>query len=316
MYAGAGLVILCAVVVLWRARRPAEQRVRRRTLLGYGGAAGVSLVVFAYLLHRSLTLPVFPRELLVAVSNGLFVMGLLTVRYTRARGIDLPLSVPDRTDWPTAVGTSLLAAILALGGTYLYVQTTETTPQMRFDRAAMGGVWPVELALNSVFLGVGLALLFHGVVQTALRDRLGTAAGVTATAALAGFPPIVSRALDVLSWELRTLPAAGLGIADNYMVVMITLALVQASWYLSHRAGVELTPVLGATAAVVAVALVSLAIEEPAIVPGTVGWATVAALTTVGFERSRSVWIPTAAYISYLLFEPMEAARFLLPVSL
>lgn len=316
VYAGTGLVVLCAVVVLWRARRSPEQRVQRGALVRYGGVAAVTLVACAYLLHRRLALPVFPRELLIAVSNGLLVMGLLTVRYSRARGIDLPLSGPDRTDWAVSLGVPPLAAIAGFGGTYVYMRTVETIPQMQFDRAAMGGVWPVELVLSGLFLGVGWGLLFHGAVQTALRDRLGSAGGVTAAAALSGFPVVVASTLDVSTWELRTLPAAAVVVAENFMLVVSALALVQGSWFLFSRAGAELMPVLGATAVVVAAALTSLAIEDPAVVPRTVSWAITAAVATVGFERSRSVWVPVAAYVSYLLFAPMEVVRLLLPVSL
>ncbi|MFC6755698.1 MULTISPECIES: hypothetical protein [Haloarcula] len=314
VYAGTGLVILCVVVVLWRARRPAEQRVQRGTLIRYGGVATVSLVVAAYLLHRNLTLPVFPRELLIAVSNGLVVMGLFAVRYTRARDIDLPLSKPDRTGWATAMGTSLLAAIVGLGGRYRSMRTVETIPQMPFDRAGMGGVWPVELVLSGVFLGFGWGLLFHGAVQTALRDRLGTAAGVTATAALSGSPLVVSSALDVSVWELNALPRAAFLTADNFMLVVMTLALVQGIWFLSRQFGIDCTPVLAVVAVVLVVALVSLAIEESPFVPLTVSFAFVAALATVGYERSGSVWVPVAAYVSYQIFSTMEAVRFLVGV--
>lgn len=314
VYAGSGLVILCAVAVLWRERRSPEQPIQRDSLVRHGSVAAVSLVACAYLLHRSLTLPIFPRELLIGVSNGLIVMGLLTVRYTRSWDIDLPLSGPDRSDWATTLGVTLLAAITALGGTYVYMRTVETIPQMQFDRAAMGSVWPVELVLFGVFFGVGWGLLLHGAVQTELRDRLGTAGGATATAALSGFPLVVASALDVSLWELKALPTAAIVVAENFMLVVIALALVQGSWVLSNRAGVELTPVLGVTAVVGVAVLVSLAIEKPAVVSLRASWAIVAALATVGFERSRSVWVPVAAYSSLQIFRTMEAIQVLLPV--
>jgi hypothetical protein len=65
VYAGVGLVVLGAVVGVRRQRRPPEQRRSRRALAGSTGAAAAGLLTCAYVLHRGLNLPVFPRELLL-----------------------------------------------------------------------------------------------------------------------------------------------------------------------------------------------------------------------------------------------------------
>jgi hypothetical protein len=312
VYATVTMVVLGTGVVLWGQRRHPDERVGRKTRLRVGGAAAVTLVGVAYGLHESTSLPVFPRELLIAVANGVVVMGLGTVGYTRRRGTAISLALPDRHHWTTVLATVVLAALIALGGTYGYMRTVGTIPAMRFDRAAMGGAWPGELLLYSVFMGVGFGLLFNGAIQTTLRDRLGTAGGVTAATAITGFPLLVGRTLAGSGSDLGTLSLAALLTVENFMLVVIAFALVQGAWVLSRRVGVGLTPNRGAGAVVLVTALVSLAAEEPPFVALTASWVVVAALATVQYERTRSVWVPIAVYASYELFAAMETVRFLL----
>lgn len=312
VYAAVGLVVIGIVVALLRQRQPPERRFPRRILAGLGGVATVGLVGLAYGLHRTIGLPAFPRELLIATTNGLVVMGLGAIGYARLRGIDLSLSAPARKYWAPSLATVVLSAVTALGGTFRFMRTVETMPTYRFDRAAMAGVWPVELALYGVFLGMGTGLLFNGAIQTALRERLGAAGAVTAATAITGFPLLVGRALTGSGSELGTLSLAALVTVENFMLVVVAFGIVHGAWVLSQRVSIELTPVRGAAVVVLVTALYSLAVEEPPFVALTVSWAVVAALGTLAFERTRSVWVPVAAYASYEIFATLEAVRFLL----
>lgn len=76
--------------------------------------------------------------------------------------------------------------------------------------------------------------------------------------------------------------------------------------------GLELTPVRGVVAVVLVTVLTSLTVEQPPFVALTVSWMVVAALGTLAFERTRSVWVPVAAYASYEIFATLEAVQFLL----
>jgi hypothetical protein len=312
VYAGVGLVVLGTAGALLGQRKPPERRFPRRILAGLGGVAAVVLVGLAYGLHRSADLPAFPRELLIATTNGLVVMGLGAIAYARRRGFDLPMSAPDRRDWAASLTTVVLSAVTALGGTFVYMRTVGTLPDMRFDRAAMGGVWPAELVFYSVLMGLGWGLLFNGAIQTALRDRLGAAGAVTAATAITGFPLLVGRALTRSGSELGTLSLAALLTVENFMLVVVAFAIVHGAWVLSRRLGIELTPVRGAIVVVLVAVVASLSVEQPPFVALTVSWALVAALGTLAFERTRSVWVPVAAYASYELFAAMETVRFLL----
>lgn len=312
VYAAVSMAVLGTAAVVWRHRRQPAERFGRATRLRVGGAATVTLVGVAYGLHESTALPVFPRELLIAVANGVVVLGLGAIGYSRRRGIAISLALPDRHHWATVVATVVLAALTALGGTYAYIRTVETTPPMQFDRATMGGLWPAELVLYSVFMGVGVGLLFHGAIQTTLRDRLGAAGGVTAATAISGFPLVVGRTLTGSGSDLGTLSLAVLLTVENFMLVVVAFALVQGAWVSFRRVGVGLTPVRGAAAVVLVTALVSLATDEPPLVARTVSWVIVAALASVQYERSRSVWVPVAVYASYLIFAARETVRLLL----
>jgi hypothetical protein len=316
VYAGVGLVMVGVGIPLLRQRHPTGRRVPRWRLTGLGGAAAVGLVCLAYALHRSLNLPAFPRELLIATTNGLVVMGLGAVGYARRHGIDLRLSAPDRSEWAASLSTVGLSAITALGGTYIYMRTVEVIPKFRFDRAAMAGVWPVELVLYGLFLGIGTGLLFNGAIQTALRRRLGSAGAVTAATAITGFPLVVGGTLVGSGGELGTLTLAALLTVENFMLVVVAFAIVHGAWVLFRRVGTELTPVRGAAAVVLVTTLVSLAVGQPPSVALTVIWVVVAALGTLAFERTRSVWVPVAAYAGYEIFAAMETVRFLLGGSL
>jgi hypothetical protein len=312
VYAGVGVVLFGVGVALLRHRQPPERRFPRRVPAGLVGVAAAGLVGLAYALHRSVDLPAFPRELLIATTNGLVVMGLGAIGYARLRDIAIPVSVPDRAHWASVLVTVGLSAVTALGGTYMYMRTVETIPTFRFDRAAMAGVWPVELALYGVFMGLGLGLLFNGAIQTALRDRLGPAGAVTAAAAITGFPLLVGRALTGSGSELGTLSLAALVTVENFMLVVVAFGIVHGAWVLSRRVGVELSPVRGVVAVILVTGLASLAVEQPPFVALTVSWMVVAGLGTLAFERTKSVWVPVAAYASYEIFATMEAVRFLL----
>lgn len=309
VYAGVGLVVLGTAVALLGQRQTSEQRFPRGKLAGLGGAAAVTLVGVAYGLHRTIGLPPFPREALIATTNGLVVMGLGAIGYARRRSLDLPISAPR--DWAASLTTVVLSAGTALGGTYVYMRTVSTIPAMRFDRAAMGGVWPAELLLYSLLMGLGWGLLFNGAIQTALRERLGAAGAVTAATAITGFPLLVGRAFPSGS-GLGTLSLAALLTVENFMLVVVAFAFVHSAWVLSQRLGSELTSVRGAAAVVLVTILASLAVEQPPFVALTVSWTVVAALGALAFERTRSVWVPVAAYASYELFAAMETVRFLL----
>jgi hypothetical protein len=312
VYAAVTMIVLGTGVVVWRQRQHPEQRFGRETRLRVGAAVAVTLVGAAYGLHESTALPVFPRELLIAVANGVVVMGLGAVGYSRHRGIAISLALPDRHHWTTVLPTVVLSALTALGGTYGYMRTVGTIPEMRFDRATMGGAWPAELLLYSILMGVGFGLLFNGAIQTALRGRLGAAGAVTTATAITGFPLLVGRTLAGSGSDLGILSLAVLLTVENFMLVVIAFAIVQGAWVPSRRVGVGLTPGRGAGAVVLVTALVSLAAEEPPFVALTVSWVAVAALATVQYERTRSVWVPIAVYASYEMFAAMETVRFLL----
>jgi hypothetical protein len=220
--------------------------------------------------------------------------------------------MPDRSYWATSLGTVVLSGIIALCGTYLYIQTVDTLPPLWFDRDTMGEVWPVELVLSGLFGGVGIGLLFSGAIQTDLSDRLGAASGVTGAVAVSGFPLVASTILEQYAWQLDLLSLTALVTVDNFLLVVYALGLTQGIWIVTRRAGVELTPVRGTTAVVIVTALVTLAIADQTRVPQILARAAVAGLVAVEYERSQSVWVPMAAYSSFEVFGAVETAQFLL----
>lgn len=281
-------------------------RVPRFERDGYVSLAGVTalvLVVAAYRLHGSTTAPVVPRGMTTALlTSG--ALALVAVGYARLRDIGLRLAAPGRDTLELAGGVVLVAGLAGVGWV-LAAATWADTPLVLTVGDATAPSVPVDalgrVVLGGVLVGGGTALLYNGAIQEGLRDRLGPAGATAATTALVGGSFV----------ELRPLPrtdplsvVAGTGV----VVLLALLAAAVAAWVvrnLPRTVDTEPKPVVAAAvgAGVVVLPLVVLVPLQSA------AWRTVlyaavpvvAAAAAVGYERSRSVWIPALAFVTYFV---------------
>ncbi|WP_226011232.1 hypothetical protein [Halomicrobium salinisoli] len=323
VYTGLALTALAAVYVAVRRLRPSVDPLERDELLAVGGTAAFFLGIAAYRVHGAADLPVFPGSVVSSLLQGGVAMGALALGYARLRGIEVPLSLPDRDARPV-LGAAVLAAVLA--GLAWVVTLVLTSPWIR-DVASVDPVFSgffaarqpsvgsllLDSALPGVFVGFGTALLYNGAVQGGLRGRAGRLDSLAAVTALVGtfqwtLVPI-GRLTGVTAPVALTAGAA----AVSVVVAALTARAVRA---LRRSYGVAVTPALAATAGVLAVvgppAVLAVALSYPASGLAYVGaFTAVTAVAAVGYERSRSAWVPAAAFATFLAVANRDVALLL-----
>jgi hypothetical protein len=268
------------------------------------GVTVLVLFVVAFRLHGGADLPVVPEAILTGLLSGV-VLGLVAVGYARFRDVDPRVGAPDRGALPLAAVVALTAGLAGLGWV-LAVALGRDTPFVFAFGGASPPTFPLgallgETLVPGVLVGAGTALLYNGAIQESLRDRLGPAGAVAAVTALTAGALV----------ELRPIPAtdaAGVVAGTALVVLLALLVAAVAAWTvrgLPRVVGVERTPLAAAVVGGVAVAvpLVALAATRgPAWWPVLyVATPVVAGTAAVGYERSRSVWVPALAFGTYLV---------------
>lgn len=312
VYALLGIVAVGAVYGVLRARRPARARVERHDVVQLGGVTAMLLLVAAYLLHGAADVPVFPGDVLTSVLRAGLAMGLLAFAYARACGFDVRYEFPNREAVPLGGAAVALASITGVG--VFVISTAPDDPLLssgvlgQFGPRLSAELLAWRVLIPGVCSGIGMGLLYNGAVQERLRGRLGP---VDATAAVT---PLVG----VLGWAF----VAG-GVANSAGAVAVALAAVallsllaaaiavQGVRLVARRLDADVTPVVAASVgvAVVAVPLAGLAVVDRSAAGIAVGGVTVtvvAAVASVAYERSRSVWLPVLAFGSYQVFGNTE----------
>ncbi|SFS06185.1 hypothetical protein SAMN05216559_2989 [Halomicrobium zhouii] len=305
VYALLGMVALATAYGLIRARRPAGVTAERYVVVQVGGVATMLLLVASYLLHGVLDLPVFPGDVLTSLLTGGVAMGLLGFAYARAGEFEVRLGFPERESLPLAGVTVTLGAT---AGVAQFAASTAPGHPLLTDRIVgafapqlSAGMLAWRVVVPGVCIGVGMGLLYNGAVQERLRQRLDPVCATAAVPALVG----------VLGWAFVAvgLTNSAVAIVGGFATVVLLSLLWAAigAWGVrpvARRLDVEATPVVGASigVTVVAIPLAGLAaIHGPAPGVAAAGFALtiVAAVACVAYERSRTVWIPALAFVSF-----------------
>lgn len=265
----------------------------------------VELVSLAYApLATVLPTPLDSPFVLGAVLGWGVGFALAAVVYVRVAGLDVPLGLPAREHLSVAAGAVVVPALLVgtvtlLGHTLVDLPLAEVVRKSYGASVSLGFL--VRVAALPVTLGaLGYALVFHGAVQTTLRERVGPAYAVGLTTAVAGvyraFDPPRLASLDAGS------TAAFLVMVVVAVAVGFTLGLaVRAAATGSVRGTVErrYLPVV----ALGCLGLVGVATELTSL-EAVVRWGLWVAAVGVGaygYERAQSLWVPVASLGGYLL---------------
>lgn len=329
VYATLGFAALAAAFLVWRDRTPPSEQTEGHDLLTLAGATAAFLLVGAYALHRVADLPTFPGGVITALLRGGLAMGLLAVAYASARGIDLRTALPDSDESPVVTGTVAASTLAALAWLATFVYWVDLGPVVATAgdgsaAVAFGGPARPQLSIGTLvwdvaapagLVGAGTAALYNGAVQEVLRDRAGPAGAVAAVTALA--------AVNSASVGISRSPDAVTTIATAAAVVVLSVVIaavaVEASRLLGRSLGTEpslftagligvgaaVLPVLGTVAA-------GLAPVSALLAGGSL--AAVGAVACVGYERTRSIWVPALAFATYLFLTNGELAMYVVRV--
>lgn len=300
VYASLGTVALATMYGVARHLERAP-RLGREDRVSLVGVATLILFVAAYRLHGSATVPVVPDGIVTALLSG-GVLALVAGSYARLQEVDLRLEAPDRESFPLAGGMALTAGLAGVGWV-LAAATWAGTPLVITVGDATAPAFPVDalvrVVLGGVLVGGGTALLYNGAIQEGLRDRLGPAGAVAAVTALAAGSFVDLR-------PFRQTDAVSVVAGTAVVVLLALLAGAVAAWTvrtLPRVVDLEPTPLVAAAVGAIAVVL-PLAVLVPMRAAAwrlalAMAMPVVAATATVGYERSRSVWVPALAFIAY-----------------
>jgi hypothetical protein len=256
------------------------------------------------------TLPSPESLLVVAAAASLVGLGGGALAYARYRGIDISLGRPRDGSWGVAILTAVGPAAVA-GGTALVTNTVFGTPLSsllhRFvnpEASAASLVW--VMGLPSVFLGAGLGLLFCALVPERTRALVGAADAAAVATLLVAF------------FRLLPMDAVGLRLSVGNAVeftasLVFGVAFAMAVGILYRRAEGADGSIAFDTGklerrhlAVLALALVGVVGVGTGLT--TVGelvvealWVAAFGLAVVGYERSRSAWVPVLAMVGFTL---------------
>lgn len=320
VYGTAGLATVAAVGFALDRRGPPEYRVDRHVFVQVVGAVGLICYVGAYVLHGSVRLTPFPVDVVSAVLSAVVAMALLALAVAARRDVDVEFAVPDGDARPLIVLAGLVALALGWASVVAHTYTGgrwDMAPVLEFGpRALTVGTVLGEVLVPAVFVGVATAILYMAVIQPLLAEHLGATGAVAAVTAIivartwtiglvsaglmwAGLAdgPTVTRSIE------STARFAASGVVGECLAVLVgalaaaVLARVTAgvgrTVALEHAAGV------GFLVATVPIAALSIWPFEIGALVGSLFFGVVAALAAVWYERSGSVWVPTAALVAY-----------------
>jgi hypothetical protein len=163
--------------------------------------------------------------------------------------------------------------------------------------------------LPGAFVGVGMAVLYNGAIQTSLRESVGSAGAVAAVTALAGVSFVEIR-FGRATAALAVAGGTTVVVAGAVLAVFLATRGVRAIER-SRDVTVPIIAAAGGAAGLVALALLAAVLAgwaSPSVLPAGLSFTVAAAAASVGYERARSVWVPALAFASYLVLADATVA--------
>ncbi len=295
-----------------RARSGWDRGLAPAELVTLAGASGFLGFATSFWLMGQVGVTRYPSALLRTAIGPVVALVVPAVAFTRLRGRRLRVGDVDRRVLLATAAAGSLGVGVALG--HLVVTALAGTtgfpgpflPRLTLDRVVLDAVFPALVG------GVGLAVLYNGAIQEALRARLGLAGAVAAVTTIS---PTSSLLLLALLRRRDPLAGAGVDAGVGVLAVLVAVLTALAARRAADSLSLPLTPAVAAGAgALVALAVaVGVALLRPGFVPIVaigLALAIVAGVAAVGYERTRSVWVPAAAFATFQLVagQPLATA--------
>ncbi|NHN45990.1 hypothetical protein G9464_00065 [Halostella sp. JP-L12] len=327
VYASLGVATLAAAYAAVRRLRDSADGLERHELVQIGGATALFLLVVGYVLHGAMDLPALPGDVVTSLLRGAVAMALPAFVYAEARGFDVRAGVPDPSAVFLAGATALSSALAGLGVIAVFAATADPL-LVSLDRGVAPSSIPASVLLWRVvvpgaLVGAGSGVLYHGAVQESLRECAGPPVAVAVVAALVGVTTWVSGEIGRTTAVATSATGAGSALTTAAAVLLVSLPAAflvgRGVRRLPRVVDVEVTPLVAAAVAVLVVGVAVLGASvvrsyPEAFVANVVGLTVVAAAAGVGYERSRSVWVPAAGFASYLIVVDGDLALYLVRV--
>lgn len=250
-----------------------------------------------------------PGSLILASAGAtLFGVGLGAVAYARYRGLDLRWSRPRRGTWTAGVATvlapaGLVAAASLVGNAVFGVPLSGMVQQWVSPEASTTLLLGVTLP-TAAAVGVGYGLLLCGVVPERIRDLVGPDATVPVAVAVVGF----FRLLPVDLFRGLRLGVGGTVETGLSLVFGVAFAASLGVLYRRQSGDGGVVATLRrldrrhlAVVAVAAVGVVGVATEltELPRAAGDLLWVAALGIAVVGYDRTRSLWVPVLALAAF-----------------
>jgi len=240
--------------------------------------------------------------LVVSALTSLAGLALGAVTYARYRDLDIGFAPPRRGSWPTALAVTLapaaLAVCVAVAGNALFDAGLSAMTQRWIDPDASVGALIRLAVVPAAFVSVGYGLLFCGVVYEGVRDlRPGRAVAVATT--LVG----VFWLLPVDVGPFPTTPGAAVEVALS-LVFGVAFGMAVGVLARHRRTAAPLRSLEARHVAVLVLAAVGVLGLGTDLAPlaqtaGDLLWIAAFGIGLLGYERTRSVWVPVASLAAF-----------------
>lgn len=308
VYTMLGMTVLGLGYLVYHRTREKEGRLNlyERTRLGL--AIFLLLLGGLYSVLGNVNLPVSGTPLLGTFLTSVVGTGLLAVVYLRARDFDIQLRFPGQSAVPMVVTAALMPIFVVAA--LLFINHWGPVSSSEW---ILGGqyVSPVSLAhlvqnilFASTFAAFGAALLFQGAIQETLREHATPTGAVAGITVLVGFHRWVTEQMVTMDGVASFFSI----VAATTLVVLVTFVVVHLWQILDLTAIDYLTEVT--TAAVFGVAVVALLVGGWNSIPNypnapfvgyTIGHTVTIGVAAATYERTRSVWVPMLAILTFYI---------------
>jgi len=278
-------------------------------LLGFAaGTVLLDAVLDPYFLDSDTSL------LLVRSALSLGWAGVLAASAAAWRGYSFPVSMPGRSDGRLVAGAVAVTALLAtIPFFFLAVRTGTGVDHVASTLADPGSVFTVRTLARIALFVPGMALLYHGLIQSALQHAFDgkRSLAVVATTLLGGY---LAAPTVVTYGSFANGPWLSIWGARAAVAVLVVLALGVAASDRDGPAGaLTWLPVLLALGLVAAVLVPD--VDSPGGVLVTVTRTAVIGVAAAAYDASESLAVPAFVYaafaaVSSVLYVATLAAAF------
>jgi len=236
----------------------------------------------------------------VVAGSILGVTGLVAapLLFVRLYGVAIPTGLPDRGAVTVAIMAvvaplAILAAMAGVAHVLLQSTISGVTQGWYGSEVSFAFLFQMEI-LPALLIGIGYALLFNGAVQGTIRERFDARTAIVVATVIAGGyqwfdPGLHLRPFALLHFLVLTGLIVLLGDAAGLLVRMrdandtLREQLTEPRTVVFVLAGVVVTSML------VNVGMGATALTE---LLSSLAWIAVFAVAAIGYERTRSIWVP------------------------